>query len=103
MCINSLKAQRFQAHRFQPSSCTLLRPGEGLKTVGKQQGTNRVGWYLQQYLKLGVALHIPDLSDYYLVWDADNIATQPMELFSPGNITRQGEPVQVDSSSFTPC
>ena len=50
--------------------------------MGAKTGTNRVGWYLQQYLKLGVAVHIPDLSDYYLVWDADNIAVRPIELFS---------------------
>jgi hypothetical protein len=27
----------------------------------------QVGWYFQQYLKLGVALHLKSLSDHYLV------------------------------------
>jgi hypothetical protein len=33
--------------------------------------------------RYGLAIHIPDLSDYYLVWDADNIATRPIDLFAP--------------------
>ena len=65
------------------SYAQLAAAGEGLRKVGLKEGTNSVGWYLQQYLKLGVAVHIPDLSDYYLVWDADNIATRPIHLFSP--------------------
>lgn len=65
-------------------------PGITYKSlVGKSPGlqkyqgvSNRIGWYLQQYLKLGVALHIPDLSDYYLVWDADNIPVKPIKFFT---------------------
>jgi len=50
--------------------------------IKKNQGIhNRVGWYLQQYLKLGVALHLPDLSDHYLIWDADNIPIKPFDMF----------------------
>ena len=67
------------------SYAALAAAGEGLKKQGMKEGSNRVGWYLQQYLKLGVAVHIPDLSDYYLVWDADNIATRPIHLFSPAS------------------
>ena len=59
---------------------SLSERGEKLKQIGQKEGSNRVGWYLQQYLKLGVALHVKDLSEYYLVWDADNIATRPLEL-----------------------
>ena len=29
--------------------------------------TRQIGWYLQQYLKLGVGLHLDGLSDHYLV------------------------------------
>ena len=32
-----------------------------------------LGWYVQQFVKLGVARTLPKLSEYYLVWDADNI------------------------------
>ena len=58
---------------------SLSERGEKLKQIG-QRRVQPVGWYLQQYLKLGVALHVKDLSEYYLVWDADNIATRPLEL-----------------------
>ena len=36
------------------SYAALAAAGDGLKKVGMKEGTNRVGWYLQQYLKLGV-------------------------------------------------
>lgn len=42
--------------------------------------SRRVGWYLQQFIKLGVALHLPALSSQYLVWDADVIALSGVEL-----------------------
>jgi len=47
-----------------------------------QGNNNRIGWYLQQYLKLGVALHLPGLSEHYLVWDADNIPIKPFQMFT---------------------
>eukprot|EP00232_Nephroselmis_pyriformis_P018710 CAMPEP_0182884444 /NCGR_PEP_ID=MMETSP0034_2-20130328/18999_1 /TAXON_ID=156128 /ORGANISM="Nephroselmis pyriformis, Strain CCMP717" /LENGTH=336 /DNA_ID=CAMNT_0025017645 /DNA_START=176 /DNA_END=1183 /DNA_ORIENTATION=- len=57
--------------------------------IKKHQGVNnRVGWYLQQYLKLGVALHLRDLSKHYLVWDADNIPIQPIDLLAEGGAAR---------------
>ena len=59
---------------------SLMKESDGL--IKNSQQSNRVGWYLQQYLKLGVSLHIEDLSDYYLVWDADNLSTRPIKLFN---------------------
>ena len=59
---------------------SLSERGEKLKQIGQKEGSTESDWYLQQYLKLGVALHVKDLSEYYLVWDADNIATRPLEL-----------------------
>jgi hypothetical protein len=32
-----------------------------------------LGWYIQQFVKLSVARSIADLSENYLVWDADNV------------------------------
>ena len=58
---------------------SLYAESDGL--IRNSQQSNRVGWYLQQYLKLGVALHIDDLSEYYLVWDADNLSSRPFDLF----------------------
>ncbi|KAJ1460706.1 hypothetical protein M885DRAFT_494996 [Pelagophyceae sp. CCMP2097] len=36
-------------------------------------GTKAFGWYLQQFIKLGVARTLPQLSEDYLVWDGDNV------------------------------
>lgn len=33
------------------------------------------GWFLQQFLKLGFPTTNPEISDYFLVWDADMIIT----------------------------
>ncbi len=41
-----------------------------LKDLGIR--SDRLGWYLQQLLKLYAAEVIPDLSDNYMVWDADS-------------------------------
>ena len=39
------------------------------------------GWYLQQFLKMGMSRHA-DIADFYLIWDSDTIMLQPMELFT---------------------
>lgn len=38
---------------------------------------NRVGWYFQQFIKLGISF-MPTISDHYLVWDADCIPLRHM-------------------------
>lgn len=43
---------------------------------------DRVRWYFQQYLKLGVALHLEGLSERYLVWDSDSIPIKPFPLLA---------------------
>ena len=40
----------------------------------------RSGWYFQQFLKLGVAKR-DEISDHYLVWDADSIILNPLDFF----------------------
>uniref|UniRef100_A0A7S0R9K3 Glycosyltransferase n=1 Tax=Pyramimonas obovata TaxID=1411642 RepID=A0A7S0R9K3_9CHLO len=62
------------------SYSALKAAGEGI--IEFQGINNRIGWYLQQYLKLGVALHLPDLSEHYLIWDADNIPIKPFRMFT---------------------
>jgi len=62
---------------FQPigltkdSICAELDLGESLYTPG---------WFYQQLLKLGAAAGIPDLSEWYVVWDSDllPVATWPL-------------------------
>lgn len=48
----------------------------------RRRGANpgRAGWYLQQFLKMAVC-EVPDVSEYYLVWDADTVMLRPMEFF----------------------
>jgi len=60
----------------------LRAPGVSDNIIKNQGINNRVGWYFQQYLKLGVALHLEGLSDHYLVWDADNIPISPFQMFN---------------------
>eukprot|EP00854_Cymbomonas_tetramitiformis_P028673 gene28673-35576_t len=45
-------------------------------------GRKLSGWYFQQFLKMGVARHLPDLSQHYLLWDSDMVPLKPMQLFS---------------------
>lgn len=39
----------------------------------------RAGWYLQQFLKMAYAFSCKD--DYYLIWDADTIPVNKIEMF----------------------
>lgn len=40
-----------------------------------RSATSRMGWYLQQFIKIGYALQCQDA--FYLVWDADTIPCRP--------------------------
>lgn len=52
----------------------------------KGENPNRGGWYLQQFIKMG-ACYIPNISDYYLVWDSDTIMVRPITFISnDGNV-----------------
>lgn len=41
--------------------------------------TNNTGWYLQQFIKLGISRICKN--EYYLVWDADTIPLNPIPFF----------------------
>ncbi|KAK3254521.1 hypothetical protein CYMTET_36265, partial [Cymbomonas tetramitiformis] len=41
-------------------------------------GRRLAGWYLQQFLKMGVAQYLDGLSQQYLLWDLDMIPLQPL-------------------------
>ncbi len=38
------------------------------------------GWYFQQFLKMA-ACQLPDIGEYYLIWDSDTILLRPMIFF----------------------
>ncbi|MGB3491902.1 MAG: DUF6492 family protein [Elainellaceae cyanobacterium] len=47
------------------------------------------GWFYQQLLKLGAFEGIPDLSEWYLVWDSDLLLVQPWPAFRKQEQTLQ--------------
>lgn len=47
----------------------------------KSELVPRTGWYLQQFLKLVYPLSNPDISDDFLVFDADMFPTKPLTLY----------------------
>lgn len=50
----------------------------------------RVGWIYQQFLKLYAKDAIPNLTDYYLVLDADVIFLHPMRFFTDDDVPLYG-------------
>lgn len=50
----------------------------------KGQDRQRAGWYLQQFLKMA-ACFLPDISDYYLIWDADTIMLKYIRFLNDKN------------------
>jgi hypothetical protein len=43
--------------------------------------TSRAGWYYQQLLKLYAHQYLPDLLDYYVIWDSDTVLLKPTPFF----------------------
>lgn len=54
----------------------------GLNISNMYRGRSPGGWYFQQLLKLGSALHVAGLTEYYLVWDMDMILLRPPRLLA---------------------
>ena len=44
--------------------------------------TKRAGWYFQQLLKMAMAQR-DEISEHYLIWDADTLPLKPLSFFSP--------------------
>ena len=66
-----------------------LIPGVNLKSIANLienagQNSARAGWYFQQFLKMS-ACFLPDISDYYLIWDADTIMLNPIQFLNDKN------------------
>lgn len=50
--------------------------------IHKRTGTEqRAGWYFQQFLKMSIS-YLPEITDYYLLWDGDTIMLKKMDFFS---------------------
>jgi hypothetical protein len=47
----------------------------------KDADPQRAGWYLQQFLKMGIS-YLPAVADYYLVWDSDTILLRSIRFFT---------------------
>ena len=47
------------------------------ETIWGKDTLYKPGWIYQQILKLGAAEAIPELSDWYLVWDSDMLPVDP--------------------------
>ncbi len=45
------------------------------------QNPARAGWYFQQFLKMS-ACFLPNITDHYLIWDADTIMLQPIQFLN---------------------
>ncbi len=45
------------------------------------KGRDNAGWYFQQFLKMGALEYLPDLSEYYLIWDLDMILLRDLNIF----------------------
>jgi hypothetical protein len=59
---------------------------EQLRNYFLERGVSvaRVGWYYQQFLKMGFSCY-PDCAEYYLIWDADTIMLRNIEYFTDEN------------------
>lgn len=48
------------------------------------QNRARAGWYFQQFLKMS-ACFLPDITDHYLIWDADTVMLKPIQFLNERN------------------
>jgi hypothetical protein len=49
--------------------------------IQREVNPKRAGWYFQQFLKMA-ACYLPEISEYYLIWDADTFLLRPVSFFS---------------------
>lgn len=62
--------------------------------AGAGRNPNRAGWYLQQFVKMGMARH-EGIREHYLAWDSDTVLLRPLDIFTPDGrtlITSRGIP-----------
>jgi len=56
--------------------------GDFIEKAGEKR--SRAGWYFQQFLKMA-ACFLPDMSEHYLVWDADTVMLKPIQFINDQN------------------
>jgi hypothetical protein len=64
-------------------------------------GAERAGWYLQQFLKLYVHRIIPELTEKFLILDADVLFLKPIQMFSDDGIPYYGSSNENHTPYFT--
>ena len=73
--------------QVQPESVYLAREMRVyLETAMGGARPERVGWYLQQLLKLEAVRRIAQSGSHAIIWDADNVPLRRLELFRSGKI-----------------
>lgn len=93
-------ARRWNLPRLVLTGEDSVVPGVTLERLRQMQagaGRNpeRAGWYLQQFVKMGMARR-EGVREHYLAWDSDTVLLRPVELFAPDGrvlITSRGIPV----------
>lgn len=63
-------------HVIDPTAINDIRE----KFTKRAGSDSTFGWYYQQFLKMSVC-ELPELSDYYLIWDADTVLLKALSFF----------------------
>jgi len=58
---------------------TFSKMDELIKAIDPRN--TRVGWYFQQFLKMGICAR-EDLAGHYLIWDSDTVLLKPLSFFT---------------------
>lgn len=61
---------------------------------------HRVCWYFQQLIKLYACHVIPELSEYYLVVDADVVFLKPLSFFTTTEFGKMGKPMYSTGTEY---
>lgn len=61
---------------------TLRAIADFIEKAGEKR--SRAGWYFQQFLKMSASF-LPDITDYYLIWDADTLMLNPIRFLNDAN------------------
>ncbi|HKJ41252.1 MAG TPA: DUF6492 family protein [Sunxiuqinia sp.] len=54
---------------------------QSIENLKKVKTERNIGWFYQQFLKMGFALTQYAKDDYYLIWDADTLPLTPLSFF----------------------
>lgn len=57
---------------------------KSIEDLQKVKTERNIGWFYQQFLKMGFAQTQYAQSDYYLIWDADTLPLKPLNFFENG-------------------